>query len=544
MKRSVGSLMTLVLVLALLVTGCATPSAPSDQPAEASGENGAEQVSLTIFRNGDSWDPENAYLPMIKEATNLDLDYQIIPSPDYIEKRNVVMASGDYPHVIQAAVTDPAFLQYYEDELLQPLDEWLEKYPVIWNEFPPDVWEALRQPDGKIYSIPRIVGIFPQTMNYRKDWTDLLGIEEPQTLDEYRAMLVAFQEQDPGGIGDQLIPFVPNRLSGGDALLWIEPILSAYGVPWGAWIPSADDPTTLVYAPTVPAIKEALAFVRGLLADELMDETYLVSTERGLFKYYAGIAGSTTDWPQFINLRQEAIQAAFPDASPELAYITGLVGPTGIQGGPVIAPDVRGGSANMSVTISASPEQVDAFFRLMEWQWTDGWQLMTLGVEGKSYDMADGVAVRRGRDAVLENDPPYDLYMLDRLWTVEPPRAFAFRSDNPSYTGISAEQMEYVKSVLTDVVENKLVLNYGVNTDDPVIADNITDIRTMSEEFASRVILDPSLDIEAEYEAYLASLEQVNMAEVTAKINELNPIESTQQTAQLMVENFLQAMAE
>lgn len=544
MKHSKTHLVTLTLVLALLVTACATPAAPTTQTDESGGEASGERVALTFFRSGDSWDPDNAYLPMIEEAVNIDLDYQVIPSPDYIEKRNVVMASGDYPHVIQVGVTDPAFMQYYEDELLQPLDEWLEKYPGIWNEFPPDVWEALRQSDGKIYSIPRIEGIFPQTMNYRKDWADALGIAQPQTLDEYRAMLVAFKEQDPGGIGDQVIPFVPNRLSGGDALTWIEPILSAYGVPWGAWIPSPDDPTTLVYAPTLPAIKEAMAFVRGLLADGLMDETYLVSTERGLFKYYAGIAGSTTDWPQFINLRQEAIQTAFPDAKPQLAYITGLVGPTGIQGGPVVAPDVRGGRLNTAITISASPEQVDAFFRLTEWQWTEGWALMTLGVEGKSYDVVDGVAVRRGRDAVLENDPPYDLYMLDRLWTVEPPRYFAFRADTPTFTGITPEQMEYVKGVLLDVVQNKLVLNYGVNTDDPVIADNITDIRTISEEFASRVILDPSLDIDAEYKAYLASLEEVNMAEVTAKINELNSIEETAQTAQVMVENFLQAMEE
>lgn len=137
MKQSNVSRIIYALVLVLLVTACAAPAAPATQTEE--GGASGERVSLTIFRNGDSWDPDNAYLPLIKEATNLDLDYQIIPSPDYIEKRNVVMASGDYPHVIQVAVTDPAYVQYYEDELLQPLDEWLEKYPTIWNEFPPDV---------------------------------------------------------------------------------------------------------------------------------------------------------------------------------------------------------------------------------------------------------------------------------------------------------------------------------------------------------------------------------------------------------------------
>jgi putative aldouronate transport system substrate-binding protein len=544
MKRSVLSTLSLFMILALLITGCAAPAAPVAQPAGEAVETAAEKVSLTIFRNGDSWDPDNAYLPMIKEAVNMELDFQEIPSPDYIEKRNVVMASGDYPNIIQVAVTDPAFLQYYEDGLLQPLDEWIEKYPVIRDSFAPDVWEALRQADGKIYSIPRIAGIFPQTLNYRRDWADALNIEQPQTLDEFRAMLVAFKENDPGGVGDQLIPFVPNRLSGGGALTWVEPIFSAFGVPWGGWLPDPRNPDTLVYAATLPATKDALLYLRGLLADGLMDETYLVSTERGLFKYYAGITGATTDWPQFINLRREAIENAWPDAEPKLNYITGLIGPDGVQGGSMVTPDVRGGAANMSVTIDTTPEQVDGFFRLMEWQWTDGWDLMTLGVEGKSYDVVDGSPVRRGRDSVLENDPKYDLYMLDRLWTVEPPRGFAVRSDTPSFSGIPADEMAYVKSVLEDVVLNRIVLNYAVNTSDPVIADNITDITSLAEEFASKVILNPDLDADAEYEAFLAALDQVNMAEVTAKINELNDIEAINRTAKAMVDNFLQAMEE
>ena len=74
----------------------------------------------------------------------------------------------------------------------------------------------------------------------------------------------------------------------------------------------------------------------------------------------AGITGATTDWPQFINLRREAIENAWPDAEPKLNYITGLIGPDGVQGGAMVTPDVRGGAANMSVTIDTTPEQVMA----------------------------------------------------------------------------------------------------------------------------------------------------------------------------------------
>src|SRR5690606_39387618 len=58
--------------------------------------------------------------------------------------------------------------------------------------------------------------LFPVTIAYRADWAEALGIEEPTTVEEFAAMMQAFKDQDPGGVGSALIPFVPNRLSGND----------------------------------------------------------------------------------------------------------------------------------------------------------------------------------------------------------------------------------------------------------------------------------------------------------------------------------------
>ena len=236
------------------------------------------KTSLNIFRVGDSWDPKNAYLPLIEKATGLTLFWQEIPSTDYLEKRNVVMASGNYPDVINLGVSEVAFQQYYNDGLLLPLDDYLKKHPIVWNAFPPEIWEALRQKDGKIYTIPRMSGIFPQTVNYRRDWADALKLEQPKTLDEFRAFLQAVKDKDPGAIGkDKLIPLVPNRLSGGGglALTWVEPIMAAFGTPYNAWIPSPQDPNKIVYAPTLPEFKDALVYVRNLMKDGLLDQTHL-----------------------------------------------------------------------------------------------------------------------------------------------------------------------------------------------------------------------------------------------------------------------------
>jgi ABC-type glycerol-3-phosphate transport system substrate-binding protein len=505
------------------------------------------KLSLSIFRGMDSWDPKNAYSPLIEKAVGFPIFWNGVPGADYVEKRNVIMASGNYPNAIQLGVCEPAFQQYYDDGLLLPLDDYLKKHPVVWNMYPQEVWDALRQKDGKIYTIPRLGGVYyPQVLNYRRDWLDALGMKEPKTLDEFRAYLQAVKDKDPGKIGkDKLIPFVPNRLSGGQglALTWVEPIMAAFGTPYNTWIPSPQDPNKIVYAPTLPEFKDALVYLRGLMKDGLMDQTYLVSKDRGLFKYYAGTVGATTDWPQFVNLRREAIQNAIKDAKPVLNYVPGLVGPKGVKGGPVLTPDPRGDcNPSFALTMSASPAQAEAFFKLLEWEWTDGHQLLTLGVEGKSFDVVNGVAKRRGRDAILKDSPEYDLYMLDRLLLVPLPKDMVFRSDNPAYADIPENEMKYVTPVLNDTIQNWVNLNYAVNTNDKVITDNIADIQSKTEEFASKVILNPNLDVNAEYDAYLKALKQTKFDEVAAKINELNKVKDVQASWKALQANYKAAM--
>ena len=480
-------------------------------------------ITLNILARGDSWDPDNYYKPVIEEAVGITIDYRMIPSSEYVEVRNVTMASGDLPDAIRVSPRESVYAEYVDAGLLRPLNDLLEQYPAVRDAFPPEVWAANTYSDGNIYHIPRITGFFPITIAYRKDWADQLGIEQPTTTEEFQAMLQAFQEQDPGGLGGAMIPFVPNRLSGSGFISWIDPILSPFGVNYMAWVPSPDDPDQLVLAHTLPSFKDALMYARGLYEAGLMDPTWGVSEERGLFKFYAGIVGATTDWPQFSHLRLEAIQSAFPDASPEIGYITGLMGPDGMQGGPLYTPNSQ--DLGSALTTAATDEEVDAFFQMLEWQYSDGYELMTLGVEGFTFDVGDdGVPRRRGRDSVLENDPAYDLYMLDRVFFAEPPYYFDYSRQNPTWNDVGDDMFGYVSGVLEDVNGVRTV-NYAVDTNNEAIADNLQAIQSVVDEFIVQSILTPNFDIEAEFENFLNKLEQNRLSEVTAAINELNSVE-------------------
>ncbi len=515
MKRILSSL-ALIAIGAVLLSACAGAPAVSTDSEEA------EDVTVVYLGIGDSWVADNEWVPLIEAGADVQMEYRMVPNPEYEEKRNVLMAAGDYPDVIRLNPNSRQFKQYLNDGLLIPIDEYLARYPAVRDAFPAEIWENNRQADGKIYHIPRITGNLPRCLHYRTDWLAKLGMDEPTTLAEFRTFLERIRDEDPGNIGDPLIPFVPNRL---DSVTWsMEPFLSAFGVDHLAWTPSADDPSQLVFANTLPALKEGLQWVRELYADGLMDPTFMVATDRGLFKFYAGNVGVTTDWPRFKHFRLEAIQNAYPDANADTGYICSLTGPTGIQSGPMVVPNSQ--SNGTALTIAATPAEADAFFRVVNWQYTEGWDLMTVGVEGITYDLVDGIPVTRGRDAILNDNPQYDLYSRDYLFKNEPPAYFDYRRDNVKWVDVPDDMMRYVQGVLKDALEEKRHINYLVDRDDAAILDNLKALEELANEFAAKVVLNPDLDIETEWESYLAALEANNLAAVTEAINRLNDIET------------------
>jgi ABC-type glycerol-3-phosphate transport system substrate-binding protein len=495
--------------MSLILSACAGEGTREEKKENTS----KEPVKISIFTRGDSWDPDNAYVPLMEQATHTKLDFQVILGTEYVNKRNVVMASGDLPNVIRVSKSESLYTKYVEDGLLLPIDTYLDKYPAVKNAYSKEVWDANRnQKDGKIYHIPRIEGVYPTTIAYRKDWAEQLGIAEPKTTAEYKAMLVAFKEKNPGKVKD-LIPFTPNN----NTISWVSPFLSAFGSDYMVWQPSKENPKRLEFSSAKPEFKEGLLYLRELRKEGLMDTEWMVGKSRGLFKFYGSQAATTTDWPQFIDLRTEAIRKV--DTSGRVGYITSLTGPKGFQSGHVVTPNEQ--SYGVAITKGTTPEQMEAIFRLINWQFTDGYDLMFYGVEGKSYDVVDGKKIRRGRDAVLKDNPKYDIYMLDRIPLPEHPKKFAFNPEN--FAQIAPDDFKYVTQVLKDA-DDKVHKNYLVFKDDPVINDNMNKITSVVEEVASKIILDPNTDADKVFAEYLSKLKQNKIDEITEAVNKLNPV--------------------
>jgi putative aldouronate transport system substrate-binding protein len=165
---------------------------------------------------------KNKQTQWIAEKLGITVDFVEVPSAQAKEKLNVILASGDYPEIILYNLTKSSELLYGTQGVLMPLDDLIDKYGVETKK----MWstrEQVRlnqiQSDGKIYGMPNVNECFHcyYSMKYyvNVDWLKKLGLKVPTTTAEFKAMLIAFRDQDPNGNGEKdEIPAAGAYISG------------------------------------------------------------------------------------------------------------------------------------------------------------------------------------------------------------------------------------------------------------------------------------------------------------------------------------------
>ena len=119
MKRSLCFLLMLMFALSCLGGALA-------ETAEA------ERPTVEIFMQIETeFDPDNCpIIPALEEACNVDLEFILPPTSSYEEQLNLMVASGDYPDLVQFTSLSAAnFLDSAENGILLPLDGYIENYP-------------------------------------------------------------------------------------------------------------------------------------------------------------------------------------------------------------------------------------------------------------------------------------------------------------------------------------------------------------------------------------------------------------------------------
>lgn len=84
---------------------------------------------------------------------------------DHNEKIKQLGMQGSLPPVFQFSDFTYAEKNFFKDDVLYDMSEWLEETPELKNVFVPSGWEKVTQPDGSIYALPLAI-IRPEGLYY------------------------------------------------------------------------------------------------------------------------------------------------------------------------------------------------------------------------------------------------------------------------------------------------------------------------------------------------------------------------------------------
>lgn len=254
----------------------------------SSTEENGERVTLTVatahLGSMADWDT-NYTTQLLEEKFNVNLEVMELPQgAELQQKLSLMVSSGEeLPDIIMYnwISSEEAFMfgqagayiplnEYYEDEAMSP----------NFHNLPQDVQDLMLRSytsaDGNIYGVgsyyPNLSDQYPLRAWINQTWLDALGLEMPETTEEFYQVLKAFKEQDPNGNGKADEVPITGSMSGwkNNPLPWI----------MNAFLQSGDGRSNfyvedgkIIPAFTQEAWRDGLEYINRLVQEELLSPT-------------------------------------------------------------------------------------------------------------------------------------------------------------------------------------------------------------------------------------------------------------------------------
>lgn len=225
-KRGINLLIVLVALVAL-IAGCAAPvSAPAGEAAPG-GQPAAEvTIDVLTFTGPQIAEPLQRHGAEFTERTGIKVNVTVVPFSDLYQKILTDLATGT--NAFDVYVFAPQWMvDYVEPGYLEPLtDRVANNAELQWDDIAPFFRDFSASYKGEIYTIP-LDGDF-QMVYYRTDVLDELGMEPPQTWEDYLAIAEAAHGMDMNGDGEGDYGSCISKKRAAQAYWMISSIASAY----------------------------------------------------------------------------------------------------------------------------------------------------------------------------------------------------------------------------------------------------------------------------------------------------------------------------
>lgn len=270
---------TLLATSALLLAACNNTESAGNSTNENGEEVGNDTIEFSVatVRWAD-WGEDflDGFIAETETEANVEIEWDIYLNSDWGDQKAVLMAGGELPDAFLGSIslTDSDIATFRSQFV--PLNDLIEEnMPNLTQALEEDATlrPLITSPDGEIYSLPAKLPMRPEAGNQmfiNQTWLDNLGLDMPETYEDFEDVLTAFYEQDANGSGntDDEIPFGAGNA---DAVY-------SYLLPFGtsmspgtrnSWRLVDGEPTFL---PTSEFYKEGIEWMHSHYKAGLIDE--------------------------------------------------------------------------------------------------------------------------------------------------------------------------------------------------------------------------------------------------------------------------------
>jgi len=279
--RRLAVYITTVFVLAVLV-GCARIADGSKEQSAAQEDSPKFNISWTMHQNLPV--PEDAeMIRYVEQKYDVDLDIWNLENNRYESLLDLKLAQEGAPDLLRIRQPQDLLKVQQQGLLAEIPEETLERYApnlmAAIRKYAPDYADQGRI-DGSIYGIPVVnpTNAYRIPVVYRQDWLDKLGLDVPDTLEEFEQVIYAFANEDPdrNGIKDTY----------GLSLEGMNAVFGAFGqVVFADQLYFSDKHGQLVIGALEPEMKEALGYLRKWYADGVIDPEFITGENKGGYKH-------------------------------------------------------------------------------------------------------------------------------------------------------------------------------------------------------------------------------------------------------------------
>lgn len=343
-------------------------------------------VKLTYWSQAYSSDADtNAWNTEYQKRLGVTFERMHPAAGQEVAQFNVMIASGELPDIVD---------WYWADYVGGPdkaiTEGSIAKLNDLLPEYAPDFWNYLqenefinkrsRTDEGNYYYFPGLVQYGGENEKlrvtagymFRKDYLDKMGLEVPETIDDWHHVLTTFKNN---GIES------PLCISANDVFRGLG---GAFGVPSGWYQVDGK----VMYGNIQPEFKECLSVLKQWYDEGLFDKNFInLDTKTVDAKLLGGEAGAVFGW---LGSGMGKWLSAAKDSNPEFDLV-GVPYPVKNRGDVTKFATKDAVVYSRGPAISAKSKHKELAVKVLNYGYTEeGHNFFNFGQEGLSYNMVDG----------------------------------------------------------------------------------------------------------------------------------------------------------